>query len=326
MRWRIGNPRRALDRVFDFTPNTMPVGVTHVRPSSAFVFNALGTLIEVSPDAVAYDYDLITMLYRGALLEPARSNSIRNPRAEGGTSSALPSLWAVGSVAGITPVYAYGTDNGMPYIDIQITGTPTASGSYICGFEQTTQIVAAQGETWNNAFLYRLMAGGLNNVTVQSVLTERVAAGTIVATDFTTIFPNNAYQQFSKVRTLTAATTARAQPRLQINVTNGLAIDMRIRIALPQFELGSFLTSIMLPAVGNNIVSTRAANTFSIALPDGNYQRTVRLGTVNQSGTDYADNVVVAGGAHALSWSSLPVAAQAAGERHLQRVTMKRVA
>jgi hypothetical protein len=75
---------------------------------------------------------------------------------------------------------------------------------------------------------------------------EYTAAGAYVTEGSATIALTSSLTRFSFTRTLTGATTERVMPRIEIPLTNGTAYNFTIRIGLPQMELGSVATSVIL--------------------------------------------------------------------------------
>jgi hypothetical protein len=203
--------------------------------------------------APRFDYDPSTFAPLGLLIEEQRTNSIRNNTMQGavaGTPGTLPTNWLKQSVGGValTEVVGTGTENGIAYIDVRYTGTTssTASGGILA--EATTQIPASSGQTWASSFYVRLVGGSTAGLTINNSIFERNSGGTLLVSTNTVITPTNAAlntQRVSTTRTLTEATTAFVQQRVTLIPASGVAIDITLRIGLPQFELGAFATSVI---------------------------------------------------------------------------------
>ena len=91
-------------------------------------------------------------------------------------------------------------------------------------------------------------SGDFTNVTnVNFAISERTSAGAFVTNQAGTNITSNippSLQRFINSATLSGgATTARALPRIDANVTSGQAVDFTLRIGLPQMEQSSFATS-----------------------------------------------------------------------------------
>ena len=195
-----------------------------------------------------FDYDPSTLAARGLLLEGARTNSIRNNTMVGavaGTPGTMPTNWSTFTgVTGLTrTIVGTGTENGISYIDIQISGTPGSSGSYSIIFESATAMAALTGQFWNFSTFVKLAGGALTNVGTPGLSAQEntsggsfVAGGTSVVS-FTPTSSGLATQRYSGNRTLSGGgTVAAVQDYLTFGVTSGQAINVTLRIGLPQAE------------------------------------------------------------------------------------------
>jgi hypothetical protein len=184
------------------------------------------------------------------LIEEQRTNSIRNNTMVGavaGTPGTLPTNWSVASAAGLTTnVIGTGTSNGVIYVDLQVTGTSSAT-AYILVFDTTTQIATSVGQNWAWSSWIAFVGGSLSNVTTVSAdFRESNSGGTQLASGGVTLSTvTSSLVRKSATRTLGQATTAFIQPRLRLTIINGAAIDITLRIGLPQLERGAFATSVI---------------------------------------------------------------------------------
>ncbi len=179
------------------------------------------------------------------LLEPQRTNSIRNSSMVGavaGSPGTVPTNWSVVGTAGLTQtVVGIGTESGLPYIDLRYNGT--ASGTVVTlFFETTTSISAANGQAWSSTIYSKIISGTLSDA--RQVIFERNSGGGTVAQGNQIYTPSSALQRFTYTRTLSGgATVAAVQPGLYFFVTIGQTYDFTIRIAAPQMELGTYATT-----------------------------------------------------------------------------------
>jgi hypothetical protein len=213
-----------------------------------YVYNPAAAFTSTAYYGPRFDYDPSTLAPRGLLIEEQRTNSIRNNTMVGavaGTPGTAPTNWVVSTGAGITrQLVEVGVENGIAYIDYRFSGT----GSVVSDtqFDVGNFIAAASGQVWTHAVYCRLVAGSLTNVTVTQILAENSAAGAFLAASTQNITPTSAAlgtQRYALTRTLNNALTAFTVPTLR--VTSAGAIDVTVRIGLPQLELGAFATSVI---------------------------------------------------------------------------------
>lgn len=249
------------------------------RASVGRYFDSSGVLQEAAVNAARLDYDPATLLLNGLRLEGARTNVIRNPRAEGavagaiGAGGAFPTNWTSAGLTGLTrTVVGVGTEDGIPYIDLRVNGTPGSTSGIPFRFESTTQIVAAPGQVWTSNSFVRLVAGSLTGVvSVVNQINERNSGGTLLVSGSLTLIPTDGalrIQARPLTYTLVNGSTARITPVVGVNVTNGVAVDLTLRIGAPQLELGAFASSIILPPASSPAVATRAADSVIVASLD----------------------------------------------------------
>ena len=230
--------------------------ITFTRASTATYFDSAGVLQSAAIDAPRFDYDPSTLAAQGLLIEEARTNSIRNNTMVGavaGTPGTPPTNWdIVVSGTGITQqIVGTGTEDGITYIDVKFSGTGSGTPVPQIRPETTTQIVAASGQTWSSSYYLRIVGGSTTGCTgtFQQIWQERDATGvalntvTVGIADPTTAALRT--QRSVLTRTLTDAGTARLTNRVQWSFTNGVAVDITLRIGLPQLELGAFATSVI---------------------------------------------------------------------------------
>jgi hypothetical protein len=213
----------------------------------------------------------------GLLVEEARTNSIRNNTMVGavaGTPGTLPTNWvSPGSVNGLTQqIVGSGIENGVNYIDLKLSGTPSASGAHDVVLEPNTQVAAANGQTWSHSSYFKLAAGTVTNTALSILVLGRDSVGSLVGGQvqqvaFTPTTAALTTQRVASTLIMSSASVAFVSPRIRLDYTNGAAIDVTLRIGLPQLEQGAFASSVILTtaaaATRSADVSTSAATTRS---------------------------------------------------------------
>ena len=241
----------------------------------ATYFDASGNLVEAAAGEWRVDHDPVTLVRRGLLLEPRRTNFIRNPRAEGAVAGApgtLPTNWARYLTPGLSSsVVGQGIESNIPYVDIRFNGTTTTLEQTVLRFDEN-YAAAAVGQLWTGSTFIRLIGGNLTNIgNVFMMLPEWSAGPTFLGQNFTAISVNaatmpNSRQSFSA--TLDQPLTTLVALQISFAPLIG-AIDCTFRVGAPQLEQGAFATSPILNPVGTYAVTTREADVGfkSLAIP-----------------------------------------------------------
>jgi len=253
---------------FNFLSGQLDPRITFTRVSTGTYVNSSGVLTSAAINTPRFDYDPVTLAAKGLLIEEQRTNSIRNNTMQGavaGTPGTLPTNWFIGNLAGLsTQVVAIGTESGVSYIDLRIFGTSTTT-NFILNFEPTTQIPALQNQSWTGSFFVTYVAGTLTNVqNFSTTITERDSAGALLSTSTALRNLTNTplvQNRYVNSYTLPTATAAYVTLRLDVGVAATSAIDITLRIGLPQLELGAFATSVIPTTTA---AATRAADVLSI--------------------------------------------------------------
>jgi hypothetical protein len=280
VRWRVGPSEAVLEETplidlpFQNGSITEPAGYVFSRSSKAWEFNASGVLTEHANNAIRYAYDPTTIgTCLGARLEESRTNSVRNPRAEGasvGSPGTMPTNWSIGfGGSGLaSSVVAVGTEDGIPYADIRINGTTSGTSFASIRFESVSGIAAAQNQVWTQSVFVRLIAGtyGSPSQGPSLNLTELDSGGSSLVSNASAALdplPNNnrlATQRRTYTVTLSNASTAYLLPSLYVAYGTGVAVDFTVRVGLPQVELGGVVSSPMMPPAGVPAAFTRSAD------------------------------------------------------------------
>ena len=203
-----------------------------------------------------------------------RTNFIRNPRAEGavpGTPGTAPTYWtgwvSPDPMLGLThAIVGTGYEDGIPYLDLRITGTPTNPSTTARRFFETdTGIPIPPGRTiWTFSFYLRLVGGTTANVnTINYGFVDLLSDSSIWSDQSDGAFPPDSSplrgQRFVQSSN-TYKDATYLQPFWNFRAGNNTTpIDITLRIGGPQFELADFsATDLILPPIGVPGVTQRA--------------------------------------------------------------------
>lgn len=306
-------------RVWDFT-----------RAGDGMRVNSAGVLETIGTNGLRYDFDPTTGSLRGVLIEPARANGIRNNTMAGasaGTPGTLPTHWSrFTSLTGLSSeIVSIGSNGGIDTMRFRLFGTPSGTGQYQVFFDTSTGIPALTGQVTAMAVFMRSI-GALTNVSVTRIGWDENTSGGVFVTNKQSpgLSITTTLARFSYVATNNGGgTVAAAFPYFLIGLTSGDAVDVTYEIGWPGIEIVASGASVATsPIRTTGSAATRAVDALSLPIPPGTYSVGVVGGTVLQAGTTYTDTVTVTGTAWDFAW---PTAAITAGERHLQRVSMRRI-
>ena len=212
------------------------------------------------------DYDPTTLASQGLLIEEQRTNSIRNNTMQGavaGTPGTAPTNWSVtGTANGLTRTISTGTENGIAYIDVRYAGTTTAASFCLVRPEAFNQVVAASGQSWTSSLYMRVVAGSTVNITgFENWIIGADAGGATTESNQVTPAITGTMTRFTVSRTMNNASTAFVYPYVAFTFNSGVAIDITLRIGLPQLEQGAFATSVIPTTTA---AATRSADVASV--------------------------------------------------------------
>ncbi len=268
----ITNPTLDMDFTSSQYVGATPTNLTVTRASTAYADDLNGVW-------TSFSSSVARITNKGLLVEEARTNSIRNNSMQGavaGTPGTFPTNWGAGTngSGAAWSVVGTGTESGIDYVDLRLSGTVTVGNEAFLYFDGTTAIAASNGQTWSDSAFVRIISetsGSLTSLTMG--LASRIAGGgagswnprgtnQVTNSRSATNITNN---RVVFTGTISDASAAFVWPLLYFVPTIG-ALDVVVRVGWPQCELGAFATS---PIRTTSAAVTRAAD--AVSLTGGNF-------------------------------------------------------
>jgi hypothetical protein len=253
--------------------------------------------------APRFDHNPTTGESLGLLVEEQRTNSIRNNTMVGavaGTPGTVPTNWVAGSAnVGISrEIIGTGTENGITYIDLKYSGTTTGSGLF--NIIPDDGVTASSGQAWTSSAYVKVIGGSTANLTLIHRIRQAVSGGGFLAATDQTLSPVSGdliKNRYTLTLSSAPATIASLGQYFIVSfAASGLAIDVTLRIGLPQLEQGAFATSVI-PTTTAAV--TRSADVASIS--GSNFSSWYRA----DEGTLYAEGSVPVGVSSARALASI---------------------
>ena len=187
----------------------------------------------------------------GALIEEARTNSIRNNTMTGaatgvvGSGGTVPTDWGQVVNGPTQTIVSLTTQAGLSCITENLTGT-TSGTTQTFFFETAGGVGTVYGQTWTDSLL--LSVSNLTNVTSVQIGANNPSATLLV---YATISPTATLARYSGSYTLTTASATFSRPFVLFNTTNSAAVNFNFTICAPQFEQNSLINSTVASATVN---------------------------------------------------------------------------
>ena len=215
------------------------------RNSAKYVLGSGGSYVSYATDEPAFEFNSDGS-YKGLLVEPASTNQIRNGSGTGavvGTPGTLPFFWSA-SAGGLTQeIVATGTENGVAYVDIKLSGTASSNSAAIF-LEATTTISATDGETWTQSVFLKEIDATSNYDDISFRAYNYTSAPAFVnVNNGSSLTVTTDLERYESTWTLSGATIAYSNPSILFFLTNGNSYDFTIRIGWAQYEESVIATS-----------------------------------------------------------------------------------
>jgi len=256
--WRAGGagPLR-----FSVSPTGPAAPLTLSRSSVGTWIDGDGILQEAPADAPRFAFDLDTSGFEGLLVEGSRTNGARYGETPDDSAGWLAS--AIQSGMSITRI-GTGVAQGLAFADYLIAGTATATyvdQSYISG---ASVMAVAQGQAVTASVWFSVVGGSTSNIgNLVVACVEQTATGQYLGhSNSASALGLTSLERITVTRSMTNPSVG--QSRLAIIVSDiliGQPVNITIRIACPQLEIGSTASS-FIPT--GTVPETRDADVLSV--------------------------------------------------------------
>ena len=160
----------------------------------------------------------------------------------GASIGVLPTNWGLaGAASGITvTVVGVGSEDGIPYVDLNWSGTASSTANYGVYTESTNVVAAQVGQTWtSSAYVKQILGTGTESYYL-SVSGRNAGGGFSEQGSSLTFFPGATKQRYSATHTLGTVGTVYVSQILAFNFINGQSYNTTLRVYQPQLELGPY--------------------------------------------------------------------------------------
>lgn len=298
----------------DFTvTGALPSFISFARAAGpATYFDSSGNLQVAGTNVPRFTYDPTMLTPMGFLSEGAATNFVRNNTMVGASTGILPvpgvvpTNWSVTTNANglVATIIAVGTTNNVNTIDIRFSGTTVSTGACQIFFETTSGIAAANAQIYQNSAFLGIVGGDNSNLTNMSLDLAMYNSGStflasIAGLNIYSNIPTGPIYRFRNRQIVNQTTTAFVAPVFTITPATLSAVDITIRIGMPQADRGAFYTSVI-PTSGSTAarvadgaqltapVSTLlATTTYSVAMQTNQVQNSSSGAAVGSFGQEY---------------------------------------
>jgi hypothetical protein len=238
--------------------------------TGATYFDSIGVLQPAAANTARFDWGATPIsVPAGLLMEPARTNwaNSRYTGAVAGTPGTMPTGMSITKPSTITAsVVQVTVEDGMPVLDIRFQGTPTANGTCTILLIPNQTAAATQGQRWSVSTFARVAAGSSAGTSAWNFqIGERTSTGTSAQNGNTAFSstPTTAAlrtQRYSASRTFAQATAAYILPSIFFSVSNGVPVDITVRLGGTMVERSSAPGSVILTPEGGHAATAQAAD------------------------------------------------------------------
>ncbi|HVB67995.1 MAG TPA: hypothetical protein VNE67_09090 [Acetobacteraceae bacterium] len=244
-------------------------GLSTQRQASATYIDQNGVMQTAGPGVVRPDW--IGAALQGPLVEAASANLLPNSTMQGASAGVAPTGWlGFGTVNGATlSVAGTGTEDGIAYVDLLWSGTPTASFNFGLYLGPGTAAPATNGLPYVSSAYLRVAGGSLP--ASGAFLNQQFgdSSGAWLQSAASATMPGAAplsSQRFSVAQTAANSGIRYMVIQIYLSLVSGTPVNLTLRVGAPDIEQASAISSFIATSTGP---VSRDADTIVFAPPDG---------------------------------------------------------
>lgn len=243
--------------VLEFTVQgsaTVDITVRVSRPSMEWVLAPNGDTEVLPPASMTtngyyepprWNYDPVTRRFLGMFGVSNSHNRVHNGT-HAGAGVGTPGTWPAGTYGGVsgaagllTSIVGVGEEDGMPYMDVRLFGTPTATGEFAFVPMATPAVSNVGGDVVSYVYL-RTVRGKMSQLASATWETMGRQSGTALQSNVVSLMGATddrlVTQKFVAALYMTTAGINEADCRIRLGVAANQAIDLVIRIGAMQMS------------------------------------------------------------------------------------------
>lgn len=239
--------------------SSLPANMSFARTGTATYFDINGNLATAATNTARFGYDFFSHQPIGLIVEPSPfAFAIRNNSWQGasaGTPGTAPTNWTItcnGNGLSTSIANPGSLQNNIDYGDIRIFGTTGSTAECDIFYEVSNFQASSNNDSWVHSSFLQLIGGTNANIsTIEQDIGMYTAANAFIAFRgsgqnlFSSLSPT-AFLRPNDRLLVNQATTGFVTPVLRVIPSgSGVAVDITIRIGLPQLEFGSSATSVV---------------------------------------------------------------------------------
>lgn len=224
--------------------DAFPAVLSVSKSSISWDWSAIGELVEYPANTGYIAYDPLTLEKRGCRVQSGSTQHILNSSASGASApSTLPTGWQQWNIDGLThEVVGTGTENGLPYIDVRVYGTPSSDSGFAWWPMGYDLVAGTVDQVWTGSVFTKIVSGTMDGLYgLRLVMSYYDMSDTEVGRDndffFSPPSASTPLRSCRKTFTSTVFGTEAVKVEFWFETNHGTdPIDVTFRFAVPQLE------------------------------------------------------------------------------------------